>query len=127
MTVEEAGDIHRARLGIPGEVRMRTGVPWWLPRGRALRRDGAPAGLAVGPGPRLCRRHARLLATAGVPVGATIRPRLSSRDGPVTMPECHDRDVGVDKAVDVFRLAEIVAGALIVVGALNDVTPCRLG
>ena len=25
MTVEEAGDIHRARLGIPGEVRMRTG------------------------------------------------------------------------------------------------------
>ena len=23
--VEEAGDIHRARLGIPGEVRMRTG------------------------------------------------------------------------------------------------------
>ena len=37
------------------------------------------------------------------------------------MPECHDRDVGVDKAVDVFRLAEIV------VGALNDATPCRLG
>ena len=25
MTVEGAGDIHRARLGIPGEVRMRTG------------------------------------------------------------------------------------------------------
>ena len=25
MTVEAAGDIHRARLGIPGEVRMRTG------------------------------------------------------------------------------------------------------
>ena len=25
MTIEEAGDIHRARLGIPGEVRMRTG------------------------------------------------------------------------------------------------------
>ena len=25
-------------------------VPWWLPRCRALCRDGAPAGLAVGPG-----------------------------------------------------------------------------
>ena len=25
MTVEEAVDIHRARLGIPGEIRMRTG------------------------------------------------------------------------------------------------------
>ena len=43
------------------------------------------------------------------------------------MPECHDRDVGVDQAVDVFRLAEIVVGAMIVVGALNDATPCRLG
>ena len=43
------------------------------------------------------------------------------------MPERHDRDVGVDQAVDVFRLAEIVVGALIVLGALDDATPCRLG
>ena len=42
------------------------------------------------------------------------------------MPERHDHDVGVDQAVDVFRLAEIVVGALIVLGALDDATPCRL-